>query len=427
LEALAAGEKAGALDTARVEFQAALNLDPQNWLARFQLAVVLRKIGDSSAAIMHFEWFKKALASQTVPSLTHYLQSCPDFPYVVQYHLASAYAQSDGRNDLYTAEKMFGELMALPGTPAGTLLEAAHKLRHLEMLGRSGDTALQIALVYRNHNGGEANQKVQREVGSRIQEYVQWFDDRADELEHAWAADYMLARGLLLYAHGRMQYLRGDRRGAIKSLTEATALVPRFADVYVDLANTYLAIKSPHDWPQRVMVLLDRALAIDTSNPKARFAYARFYFTNVGRNLRKAEEYLRDLPPHPGSLFMYAQVMAAEDKYAEAIELLDRSIAMNKEGSSYRIRMYGECLWELAQGGASLKRLRQARRSFLEHMKLVKDADEVDRLTRLLNEINELIARLQGTPAALASPPSPEAPQGGPTPDEPVRHAQRRA
>jgi tetratricopeptide (TPR) repeat protein len=244
-----------------------------------------------------------------------------------------------------------------------------------------------------DHDSTEANQKVLREAGNRIQEYMQWFDDKADELERTWAADYMLARGLLLHTHGRMQYLRGDRRGAIRNLTEATALVPRFAYVYVDLANTYLAMKSPQDWPQRVMALLDRALAIDTSNPQARLAYARFYFTNVGRNLRKAEEYLRDLPPHPGALFMYAQVMEAQDKYAEAIELLDRSIAMNKEGPSYRIRMYGECLRELAQGGAGLKRLRRARRSFQEHMKLVKDADEVDRLTKLLNEIDELIAK----------------------------------
>ncbi len=331
----------------------------------------------------------------------------------MRYHLASAYAQSGGSDDLRTAEKMFGELMALPGTPKGRILEQAHKLRHLEMLGRSGDTSLQIARVSRDHGGAEANQKVQREAGNRIQEYVQWFDDKADELERAWAADYVLARGLLLHAHGRMQYLRGDRRGAIKSLTEATALVPRFADVYVDLAKTHLAMKSPQDWPQRVMALLDRALAIDTSNPKARFAYARFYFTNVGRNLRKAEEYLCDLPPHPGALFMYAQVMEAEDKYAEAIELLDRSIAMNKEGPNYRIRMYGECLRELAKGGASLKRLRLARRSFLEYMKPVKDADEIDKLTRILNEIDELITKLEAAPAATASPTSPEAP--GPT------------
>jgi tetratricopeptide (TPR) repeat protein len=419
LYALAANT-ADAFKNGTVHFQNALDRDNGNWRARFQLALCARGTKDTRTALRHLTWFtgQEAAASK---SLQGHIAEHRDFPYVVQYQLASTLSlASDDREDP-EVERILEALVALETSDEGQKLEAAKRLR-LVMLARSGQStreAVRASLV-RDDSPGKERTGQARE---RLRAHVNWFNQHADELQLAAPSGHPLARGIVLHAYGRMQFSSGDRNGAIESLSEAVDLMPTYADVHVDLAKAHLERKDKTSWPQRVTTLLDRALALDPANAKAKFVYARFYFAEETRDYTKAEPYLTAAPFDPASLFMLAQLLNNRGSYAESLGVLERAIALQEKGPTFRVRLYADSLLELVRIATDTnnvtdpkpnrRTIERARRQLCAYDKRFDDDDRrtrnYQRVAEIYSEICRLLQVAPGTcfplpPAPVAAP-----------------------
>ncbi len=405
---------ADAFKKATAHFQDAFDRDSGNWLARFQLALCARDRRDTAAR--HLTWFTgpEAVASK---SLQAHIKRHPDFPYVVQYQLASTMSlASEDREDPDVGRILDG-LIALETNADGEKLEPAKRLR-LVMLARSGKSSREAVRVSLDRDDPAGNERA-REARERLRAHVTWFDEHASHLQRAAPSGHPLARGVVLHAYGRVQFSSGDRNGAIESLTEAADLMPTYADVRVDLAKAHLDQKRKADWPWRVTSLLDSALALDPGNAKAKFVYARFYFAEETRNYAKAEPYLTAAPFDPVSLFMLAQVLINRGGYAESLGVLERAIALQKDGPTFRVRLYANALLELVKGATdtsnvtdpkpNLREMERARRQLCAYDKRF---DDNERRTRNYQQVvkiyADICARLKvapGTCFQLAPPP----------------------
>ena len=385
LDALAATtSEPASLAPARDAFQRALSADRDNWLARFHLAVVLRRLGDPASAIYHL----RTLRDQPSEALRRHIAVRPEFDYLVQYQLGSALTQTGGRDEINEAATFFGALIEFKPTDNGALKPY---VMYLRMLGRSGETSRLLADVDDSNKGP---------VLDRVSAHEQWFQAHANELMKEWPDDYQIARGVVKYGFGRLQYLHGNYREAIKPLKEATMLVPDFADAFVNLAQVHLKWKekTADDWPRCVRAALDRALAIDPNHDKAKYIYAKFYVSDAGRDLPKAESLLRQCALHPSTLFLLGQVLADREQFAEALDALDRSLSLD-DRADYRLQLYAKTMLDLVRAKGSMRTIGRARERFVGYMKTEKDRKDIDRLNGLMKQIDDAIAAAN-TPAA---------------------------
>ena len=398
-EALASADDApDALASARRLLQRSVALDPNNWLGRFHLGIVLRKLGDTGSAVRNLRMLDDGIRrtlhdpDAAATSLRAYCDSRPDFPYIVRYHLASALAQSGDAASLRNAAVLFEEVTNAGSGPHAEALARNDRHLYLEMLGRSGTTALEL---------GKLQERPSEQVGRQLQRCVEWFNQHAEELERISPADHAAARGLVLHGFGRYHYLHGNNPLAVKILKESTLLVPKFVDAHVNLAQAYLKGKDrvAPDWPLQVKTSLDRALTLDSTHAKARYVYAKFHFSEAARDLPKAEQYLRDGLPHVGTLFLYAQVLEGQGKYAEAAQALDRSFAMAKPTKQigkrvdYRITLYGSCVLEMARAERRSPRLDWHIKKFDEVRKSVTDPKDSLLLQQRRDQIEAALKR----------------------------------
>jgi tetratricopeptide (TPR) repeat protein len=334
-----------AFKNATPHFQAALDRDAGNWLARFQLALCARGAKDTRTAINHLTWFEGREAAESA-SLERHKERRPDFPFIVRYQLASTLSlASEDREDLRVGTILDG-LVALEDSPEFAQIGDDKRLR-LVMLARSGQAtreAIRASLA-----PAADKEAVTRDARRRLAEHLVWFDRNADALQRAAPTGHPLARGIVLHAYGRVRFSSCDKEGAIESLNEAVELLPTYADVRVDLAKAHLEQKGKSDWPRQVDKLLKRALELDPENAKAKFVYARFYFAEETRDYAKAEPYLAAAPFDAASLFMLAQVLHDRGAYAEALSALERAIALKEDGPSFRVRLYADSLRELVK------------------------------------------------------------------------------
>ena len=389
-----------ALRSATAHFQEALDRDEDNWLARFQLALCARGQKDTRTAIRHLTWFEGSQAAANV-SFQRHLKRHPDFPYVVRYQIASTLAlQTEGREDERVGQ-ILDQLIELENSSEGQAFVVEKRIR-LVMLARSGQStreAVRAALV-RDDSPGK---KRTREARERLRTHLDWFDRRGHTLRRVAPAGHALARGIVLHAYGRIQFASGDRTGCIASLSEAVDLLPGYPDVYIDLAKAHLERKGDTNWPQRVTELLDHALALDPANAKAKFVYARFYFSGEARDFAKAESYLRSAPFDPASLFMLAEVLNSRGSHAEALDVLERSIALHKQGPPFRVRLYAESLLELTKVATEPKpdrrALERSRRQLCAYDKLFSDSERTSKnYQRVAETYAEICAALNVAP-----------------------------
>ena len=389
LDALAsATTDPASLVPARQAFQRALDADRDNWLARFNLAIVFRRLGDPGAAVHHL----RTLRDRPSDAQREHLKTRPDFAYLVLYQLGSALTQSGAPDEMQEAETCFDTLIKLA---AGEGDRLRPYVLYLRMLGRSGDTSRLLAVLDHDNKG---------EVLAGVSAHEQWFEEKAKELMNAWPDDYQIARGVMKYGLGRLQYLHGNFRLAIRPLKDATMLVPDFADAFVNLGQVYLKWKekTADDWPRCVRAALDRALAIDPHHDKAKYIYAKFYVSDAARDLDAAEKLLRECELHPSTLFLLGQVLADREQFAEALDALDRSLSLDGR-ADYRLQLYGKTTLDLVRAKGPMRTVSRARERFIFYMKAEKDQKDTDRLNSLLKQIDDAINAAKATSAQQVS------------------------
>lgn len=418
---------------ALLHFQHALDCDHGNWLARFQLALCARGAKDTRTALRHLNWFSSPEAADNT-SLQAHIKKHPDFPYVLKYQLASTLSLVGDDHENPEVGRLLDALVALETSDEGKTLDTEKRLR-LVMLARSGQSTMEAVTTSRIRND-QAGRELLGQARKRLRAHVNWLNAHAEDLRLATPSGYPLARGITLHAYGRVRYSSGDRSGAIESLSEAVDLMPTYADVHVDLAKAHLEQKGTVGWPQRVTGLLDQALALDSSNAKAKFVYARLYFAEETRDYAKAEPYLTAAPFDAASLFMLAQLLNGRGDYVKALDALERAIALQEQGPTFRVRLYADTLLELTRAFADAniaadrklnrRAIERARRKLCEFDKLFdddRDSRDYRRVAEAYARICDLLKTNPGScfplPPAVADPaptvPAPTPGDAGPT------------
>lgn len=414
-------ETSESLKIAAMYFQEALDLDADNWLARYELALTQRALKDTRRAIGHLTFLVSEAAAR-IPSCAEHVKTHPDFIHVVKSHLASTLAVQDHDCTDSRVSTLLDELIALETDTAGTIDEAGRL--HLVMLARSAQStrdALRVSWV----RDKAAVQRKTGEARERVERHLGWLNDHESDLQRdsSASAAYELARGLVLHAFGRLEFAGGDQDNALRDLTEAVRLLPDYADVHVDLAKVHLKSKKDPRWPLRVTQLLDRALALDSQNHKARFVYARFFFAEETKDFTQAEIHLKTMPFDPVCLFMRAQIHSSRGQHAETLDLLERAIALQRQGPLFRVRLYAESLLALANDAAAKRVAERARRRLCDYDRLFEGDERKSKNYERVRKIYEDVCVLlqvrddakcfqddATAPSAVAPPVAPPAP-----------------
>jgi tetratricopeptide (TPR) repeat protein len=95
--ALLRSPEAQMLPQARDLLESAVRFDPDNWLARFKCAEVLRKLSENRKAIRHFEHLGSQIDDKRKhsPAFAAYLETNTDFEFIVDYNIAITEANID--------------------------------------------------------------------------------------------------------------------------------------------------------------------------------------------------------------------------------------------------------------------------------------------------------------------------------------------
>ena len=185
-------DTADTFKNATPHFQAALDRDENNWLARFQLALCARGSKDTRTAIKHLTWFVQRRGDDSQSFKTH-IRKHPDFRFVVQYQLASTLSLASGNQEDPQVGQILDSLIALETSAEGEELERGRRLR-LVMLARSGQATRDGIRASLAHS-----EEVIRDARKRLGDHLDWFSNHADELQRVAPTAHPLARGLVLH------------------------------------------------------------------------------------------------------------------------------------------------------------------------------------------------------------------------------------
>lgn len=187
------------------------------------------------------------------------------------------------------------------------------------------------------------------------------------------AHDHYLRGRQLLY-----QRTPGGIEGAVDAFHHSAEADPSYAPAYVGLAEAYaLGVPygaappdSSYRWAGRALAYADRAVALDPMSGEAHAARAYASMVQPASLLaprgpadRIEQDYLKALELQPSSadaLGWYAQLLSAQGRHGEALEMQERSIALDPVSPGRRLGYQGSALWA-GEYGVALEQLRRAR------------------------------------------------------------------
>jgi len=321
-----------------------LYFDPSNWIARFNLAIVLHNLGMFEAAIEQLRYLyelAKGDAPCAIPALSLCLQYHPEFEQVIKYNQAVCLTRLSGWGNHNEAVKILKSVVNwtqvdnLPNDPK-TLGLYREKAR-LEMLSLSAlASALNFELEQIKHSSKihekiheTRYQKRQDEIFGEIKSICDWFQKLPAERIRINPREYTVSSGIVDHAAGRAYHLMGRHADSIKALRRAIAIDPSQVDSYVDLALAHLKTKQTEDWQLQVEENLVQALGLKPFNPKAHYLLGQLYSHPSVAQFEAAKDHFRKAGSSPWGLFQLAMIQGDQDlNYSEAIKTLRKSLAL---------------------------------------------------------------------------------------------------
>jgi tetratricopeptide (TPR) repeat protein len=317
--------------------------DPANWLARFNLATVERKLGRREAAADHFEFLDRMLAEHgRSQPLSDFLRRHPEFVYTVQYNWAVCLSKIENNRSRSLALAILDDLIAnvtespiAPEEPAAAAVTLPHPLAPRTPLSPGGSQRLRIEMLARSARAsallGELEKDEKENRGpwfEKIKIEKNWFEslglDRQDLDWRAYALSYAVAQN----AFGRACFRFGFYDLAVEVLRRAIIMSPDFGDAYNNLAEIYLKRRRRQDpdWANKVEVTLQQALRINGSNQKSHYLLGRFYSLPAIGRFNEAKEHLGKASLLSWSYFYIAEILVREKSHEKALKVLRRSI-----------------------------------------------------------------------------------------------------
>ncbi len=350
------------LEASCLDLQHSLRYDPSNWISRFHLSTVQRKLGRNEAAAEHLALLERMAtnAAGSLPSMHDFLKKHPEFLHTIRYNKAVALSKMKTWEAHHKALDILDSIIddlgpgasAAAGAAAAVVSDKNTERIRLEMLARSARAAalpFELERTRRSRGSNEdpsRQRKFEKEIFSRIEKEKQWIDNAFQIAHLDWRA-YSLAYAVIYNAYGRACFLlrHGD---AIEPLHQALAMSPDFVDSYVTLAEAYMRERRRTlDWLNRAQESLTQALAIDPANQKAHYLLGKLLADPVVGKYKEAKEHLTKADLFAASYPLLAEILVdQDDDLRGAIVQMRRSIALSPQ-PDYRFERFVDYVLQL--------------------------------------------------------------------------------
>jgi tetratricopeptide (TPR) repeat protein len=280
---------------AATAFQNAVGYDPGNWMARFNLSVLLRQLGNEEEAIQHCKMLRDLLGSRNRPaSLEYYVKAHPHFGASIEYNQALALAQVRTWNANKEAIQLLDSLIA----------------RRDDLLSPLAESARAAALLFQFdgfHKNPDAS-KPQKEVEEKVTGAVRKLDALAQTRVSSRSLE--LARCVALNARGYIADKNGDREAARNDFETAATLNPDFVDVHLNLGRLYRhgGNRLATDWIVRAKSHITMAISLQPENREANYQMGRLLADEAVRKFSEALPWFDKAQPHSIAAFFAGRI-----------------------------------------------------------------------------------------------------------------------
>ena len=355
---------------ARRSFEDALHYDPSNWMARFQLALLLCRENEPRAALEHLaileSILKRALEQQTAgvvskhlaavnPKLTstaarqaaedicsegspafqellRHLGEYPECPFLVLYNKAIALASLPNCEGTREALALLDELSGVKDHPNAipAFKQCAEQLTdrsyvELKLYSLSGKAHVLASRASQcpalTNNGGL------RDRAEQIKEILKKIDGLCLQKQQEHCGSLQTARAVALSAAARVVAEEANAACASKYLHEVLAAEPKFVEAYLQLAELYIREKErlgPR-WDLLAETQLRHAAEIYPSCQNAQLLLAVLYCEPLVGKSEEVVNVLQQLHSLPEANLLLAKSAIANCKSdCEILEPLER-------------------------------------------------------------------------------------------------------
>jgi len=361
-------------------FEQALAYDAANWIARFQLALVLCRDGQLEVALRHFELLCSVMegvlrrsigrlplmlrgltawahrhrsrrdepescdANESTLAIAEHLRMYPECPFVVIYN--EALALSDFRDGAHCADavKQLDALANLAVKGDSMFSKYSHCLRRLSSRSagelRLYSLSAQANILASRYVSDGANPNCDKgalkNTQRQVEELVADIEKACHERRQEHWRSLQTTRAVALSAYARILESDGDTSSAQETLYKALAAEPSLVDAHLQLAELFVRHKRSlaDDWAIRAESSLLRATELNPSCERAQFLRAEIYADAVIDRMSEAKLVLSELTSYDRSkaaaYLGLAKLVLLGDKTGEAtveaLDYLDRHI-----------------------------------------------------------------------------------------------------
>lgn len=426
---VAAQDRASDLSKAQAALQTALLIDPANWLARYRLATVLRKLGQNLAAKQQFDYVGWMLCSDEILQHRHlatYVKHSPLFPCLLIHNRAVCEAKigsmdtKEGKLGATTsAIETFSYLVqtikqltsadnlrsacddliecgpkpddsAVPGDVKKLIQQFLEKLYKEKTLVIPETSVIELLMLIRAARSAALGDWLEYEYNKYqfsaspdddlINTIYQWINRNEDwfyvqrlALKTANWSTYALAHASAQNARGRASYLMRDWHSAQNFLQWAAGyhLPANFPEPYINLAALYLRRQAylSKRWMELAEDNLNKALDLSPNSKKGRYLLGKLYYFRRLEDKQyedKALEEFAKAGSDSWSLYRAADILVERNELSTAAQKLKLSIDLANT-VDWRYRLYLTTIMKLARDNqATPNQIREARQAAMK-------------------------------------------------------------
>jgi hypothetical protein len=330
--------------TARECLQRALEEDPANWMARFYLAIALRRSGANAEAARHlavvaqlFAAAEKRLESRRLHLREHawsfierHLWKYPQCGLVVLYNRAMALSKSHNYEAMDNALRLLSHIVDLCAEGVQNSTQAVqdrdipdlHELHSLtrrmsradrhqfECVALSAQTVVWAAQAeYLCPETIDSLPQVLSKIAMAETQIRNTALNGSSAGTQDDSGSLGLALATVLCARGKVQTVLDRIADARESFESAVLAAPNLVDAQLSLAASYITEYSPSSI-RAAEASLNRVLAFDPDCPKAHYWFALLEYSRTPADYNKALDYLAKAQDLPDASFLRGEIYA---------------------------------------------------------------------------------------------------------------------
>lgn len=380
-EASRPANRAELLVRARLSLQASLAQDPGNFLARFDLATVLRKLGQNQEALDQLEQLKVDVG-RNLPRVELFVRAHASFRDVIDYNIAVVLTKLEDPGSARSAQTVLDDMLARapvplrlaaggggqPATQSAAPLEI--RVAMLAMSARAAALAARLRPAARGSDpkrAAEYRQRLRDGIADAVERLEALTPATVDEQRRTAA----YASAVAYTARARATVERGEWRGALGDLRRAITLAPDLVQAYLQLGELYLdAAGRVIDWSEQCEFACRAALAISPTNARAHNVLGRLFARGAVARYDEAILHFDQAAGYRSSLTEHARLLEMRGERLAAVALLRQSVARFPR-PAFHFQKFVEGVERLAQAGEAsredIELARQAARALWQH------------------------------------------------------------